>query len=89
MVHYSDIASTKFSLTDDQNTTSIYTKIRAMPFIGGNTHTDLGLNESRYLFLDGGRVNVPHVLIVITDGKSNGRCMLIAANKIYAEYYCQ
>ncbi|XP_031571485.1 collagen alpha-6(VI) chain-like [Actinia tenebrosa] len=80
VVHYSDSPSTKVFLTDVQNTSSIYTKIRAMPFIGGNTHTDLGLNESRYLFLDGSRLNVPRVLIVITDGESNGDSVVVDSN---------
>ncbi|CAL1530588.1 unnamed protein product [Lymnaea stagnalis] len=43
------------------------------PYPGGFTYTNKGLNMARQMFLLHGRVNTPHVIILMTDGYSTSR----------------
>ncbi|XP_020904882.1 collagen alpha-1(XII) chain [Exaiptasia diaphana] len=83
VVRYSDNASIELSFTDLQIISSIEKKIRNIPYLGGNTYTNTGLDKSLILFTANGRGHVHRVVIVINDGKSSkGEAAIQSAKKL-------
>ncbi|XP_078379291.1 matrilin-1-like isoform X2 [Oculina patagonica] len=74
VVSFSSSAKTEISFISPQNVDAIKSSVLKMIYRGGSTRMDLGLNKTHVeLFSARGqmRANVPHVLLAITDGRSD------------------
>lgn len=74
VVSFSDQAQTEIRFTSKQTVDAIKSSVLNISYQSGATHTDLGLNKVHtdlFSAQGGMRTNVPHVLLVITDGKSS------------------
>jgi len=73
VVSFSSNARIEILFTAQQNVDEIKSSVFKIKYYAGGTRIDLGLKKSHQLFSDGNgrRANVPHVLLVVTDGKSN------------------
>ncbi|XP_028810191.1 collagen alpha-1(VII) chain isoform X2 [Denticeps clupeoides] len=73
VVHYSDQPRVEFRLNQYRDRSSVLRALRGVRYGGGNTKTGRGISYVlRELFKEsmGMRPDVPHVLVVITDGKA-------------------
>uniref|UniRef100_A0AAV2ME40 VWFA domain-containing protein n=1 Tax=Knipowitschia caucasica TaxID=637954 RepID=A0AAV2ME40_KNICA len=75
LVQYSTMPRTEFYLNTYQDKAAIQAAIQALPYMGGGTHTGLGLDfllDQAFTAEAGSRLSqkVPQVAVVITDGKS-------------------
>ncbi|KAL2102658.1 hypothetical protein ACEWY4_001826 [Coilia grayii] len=73
VVHYSDNPRIEFNLKDYRDRSSVLRALRAVRYGGGNTKTGRGITYVlKELFHEqvGMRQEVPHVLVVITDGRA-------------------
>ena len=77
VVSFSDEANTELQFTDKQEVTKIKASVLAINYRNGGTRTDKGLLECRLSLFSGTRVNVPRVLLVITDGRSDRSELLL------------
>ncbi|CAL1530589.1 unnamed protein product, partial [Lymnaea stagnalis] len=73
LVIFSDDVQTIFDLESYNDIQELNEVIDDAPYPGGFTYTDKGLNMARQIFLQHGRVNYPHVIILMTDGYSTSR----------------
>lgn len=74
VVSFSSKARTEISFKSPQNMDAIKSSVWKMSYHGSTTRMDLGLNKTHVdLFSARGkmRANVPHVLLAITDGRSD------------------
>lgn len=74
MVSFSSSARTEIPFTSRQNVDVIKSSVLKMSYHGMTTRMDLGLNKTHVKLFStkgGMRRNVPHVLLAITDGKSD------------------
>ncbi|KAI4886170.1 hypothetical protein NFI96_033333 [Prochilodus magdalenae] len=73
VVHYSDQPRIEFNLNTHKDRSSVLRALRAVRYGGGNTKTGRGISYVlRELFQEslGMRQNVPHVLVLVTDGRA-------------------
>ncbi|MBN3294551.1 CO7A1 protein, partial [Polypterus senegalus] len=73
VVHYSDEPRTEFPLNQYHDRNSILRAIRGVKYGGGNTKTGRGIGyilRESFQPSAGMRQNVPHMLVLITDGKA-------------------
>ncbi|XP_030635498.1 collagen alpha-1(VII) chain [Chanos chanos] len=73
VVHYSDHPRIEFHLKDHKDRNSVLRALRMVQYSGGNTRTGRGISYVlKELFQEslGMRQEVPHVLVVITDGRA-------------------
>ncbi|XP_059167598.1 collagen alpha-6(VI) chain-like [Physella acuta] len=74
-VVFSNSAQKWFHLKDYTDPVALYKAILDTPYTAGATYTDKALNlvadSNMFGTANGGRVNAPDVLVVITDGQSN------------------
>ncbi|KAL0963044.1 hypothetical protein UPYG_G00348970 [Umbra pygmaea] len=73
VVHYSDEPRVEFRLNDHNNRNSVLKALRGVRYGGGNTKTGKGMSYVlKELFQEslGMRQEVPHVLVLITDGRA-------------------
>ncbi|XP_056223924.1 collagen alpha-1(VII) chain isoform X3 [Seriola aureovittata] len=73
VVHYSDEPRIEFRLSDFKERNSVLRALRALRYGGGNTKTGKGISYVlQELFQEslGMRQDVPHVLVLITDGRA-------------------
>uniref|UniRef100_A0A3B4BD59 VWFA domain-containing protein n=1 Tax=Periophthalmus magnuspinnatus TaxID=409849 RepID=A0A3B4BD59_9GOBI len=75
LVQYSNTPRTEFYLNMHQSQAQVLNAIRRLPYMGGGTHTGLGLDfllRNAFTAAAGSRANqnVPQIGVVITDGKS-------------------
>ncbi|XP_069763800.1 collagen alpha-1(VII) chain [Narcine bancroftii] len=73
VAHYSDNPRTEFPLNKYKDRNSILRAIREVQYAGGNTRTGKGIGYAiKELFQTtaGMRQNVPHILVLLTDGRS-------------------
>ncbi|KAG7222225.1 hypothetical protein INR49_016639 [Caranx melampygus] len=73
VVHYSDEPRIEFRLSDFKDRNSVLRALRALRYGGGNTKTGKGISYVlQELFQEslGMRQDVPHVLVLITDGRA-------------------
>ncbi|XP_070785049.1 collagen alpha-1(VII) chain [Enoplosus armatus] len=73
VVHYSDEPRIEFRLNDFKDRNSVLRALRALRYGGGNTRTGKGISYVlQELFKEslGMRQDVPHVLVLITDGRA-------------------
>ncbi|XP_048123206.1 collagen alpha-1(VII) chain isoform X1 [Alosa alosa] len=73
VVHYSDNPRIEFNLNDYKDRTSVLRALRGVRYGGGNTKTGRGISYVlKELFHEsvGMRQDVPHILVVITDGRA-------------------
>lgn len=74
VVKFSNQAQTEIRFTSKQTVDAIKSSVLNITYQSGATHTDLGLKKVHidlFSAQGGMRTNVPHVLLVITDGKSD------------------
>lgn len=74
VVSFSTQAQTEIRFTSKQTADAIKPSVLNITYQGRGTYIDLGLNKTHMdLFSTQGgmRTNVPHILLVITDGESN------------------
>lgn len=73
VVSFSSNAKIEILFSAQQNVDEIKSSVFKIKYYAGGTRIDLGLKKSRQLFSadSGRRANVPHVLLAVTDGKSN------------------
>ena len=73
VTEFSNIPGDSFWMNMHADKNSLLAAIDAIPFPGGNTHTELALKFARqqaFTSNHGGRAGVPNVLILLTDGQS-------------------
>ncbi|XP_031439023.1 collagen alpha-1(VII) chain isoform X2 [Clupea harengus] len=73
VVHYSDNPRIEFNLNDYKDRNSVLRALRGVRYGGGNTKTGRGISYVlKELFHEsaGMRQEVPHILVVITDGRA-------------------
>ncbi|KAL6459618.1 hypothetical protein MHYP_G00313770 [Metynnis hypsauchen] len=73
VVHYSDQPRIEFNLNTHKDRSSVLRALREVRYGGGNTKTGRGISYVlRELFQEslGMRQNVPHVLVLVTDGRA-------------------
>eukprot|EP00061_Rhincodon_typus_P018908 g48288.t1 len=71
--HYSDNPRTEFKLSQHKDRNSVLRAIRAVQYRGGNTRTARGIGyvlKELFQTTAGMRQNVPHILVLLTDGQS-------------------
>ncbi|XP_032235489.2 coadhesin [Nematostella vectensis] len=78
LVRYNEVADTlwDFNGAENNNLKSLKDAIEKIEYLPGGTRTDLALkkvNEDIFSPMGGARKDVPQVLVVITDGKTNQR----------------
>uniref|UniRef100_W5NJS9 Collagen alpha-1(XII) chain n=1 Tax=Lepisosteus oculatus TaxID=7918 RepID=W5NJS9_LEPOC len=74
LVQYSRDPYTEFALNTHNNLASVLKAIRTFPYRGGSTNTGKAMTyvrEKIFVPSKGSRLNVPRVMILITDGKSS------------------
>lgn len=74
VVSFSTRATTEIQFKAPQNLDKIKSSVLGIKYYAGGTRMDLGLKESHLRLFSaeyGMRANVPHVLLAITDGKSD------------------
>ena len=74
VVTFASAANNEFTLNAFQNRDETINAINSIEYIFGGTRTDLALKyatENSFTVASGDRPEVPNILIVITDGKSN------------------
>uniref|UniRef100_A0A8C7Z0S6 Collagen alpha-1(VII) chain n=1 Tax=Oryzias sinensis TaxID=183150 RepID=A0A8C7Z0S6_9TELE len=79
VVHYSDEPRVEFRLSDFKDRNSVLRAIRGLRYVGGNTKTGKGIGYVlQELFQEslGMRQSVPHVLVLITDGRAQDDVVL-------------
>ncbi|XP_039891289.1 collagen alpha-1(VII) chain isoform X6 [Simochromis diagramma] len=73
VVHYSDEPRIEFRLNDFKDRNSVLRALRALRYGGGNTKTGKGISyvlQELFQEAHGMRQDVPHVLVLFTDGKA-------------------
>ncbi|XP_055509355.1 LOW QUALITY PROTEIN: collagen alpha-1(VII) chain-like [Leucoraja erinacea] len=73
VAHYSDNPRTEFPLNQYKDRNSILRAIRGVQYGGGNTRTGKGIGyvlKELFQTAAGMRPNVPHILVLLTDGRS-------------------
>ncbi|XP_043934380.1 collagen alpha-1(VII) chain-like, partial [Protopterus annectens] len=72
VVQYSDDPRVEFSFLDHKNGTEVKKAIQSLSYKGGNTRTGTGLKylADHFFGTSAIRANIPKVVILITDGKS-------------------
>ncbi|XP_078275661.1 uncharacterized protein col7a1l [Rhinoraja longicauda] len=73
VAHYSDNPRTEFPLNQYKDRNSILRAIRRVQYGGGNTRTGKGIGyvlKALFQTAAGMRPNVPHILVLLTDGRS-------------------
>ncbi|XP_072317662.1 collagen alpha-1(XII) chain-like [Eucyclogobius newberryi] len=83
LVQFSNTPRTEFYLNTHQSKERILDAIGRLPYMGGGTHTGLGLDfllTEAFTVTAGSRAdqNVPQIAVVITDGKSQDDVMMEA-----------
>ena len=74
VVSFSTAARTEIRFTSKQTLDVIKSSVHKIQYHGRSTRMDLGLNKTHtelFSAQGGMRMNVPHVLLAITDGKSD------------------
>ncbi|XP_059843048.1 collagen alpha-1(VII) chain-like [Hypanus sabinus] len=73
VVHYSDNPRTEFPLNQYKDRNSVLRAVRGVHYGGGNTRTGKGIGyvlKELFQTAAGMRQNVPHILVLLTDGRS-------------------
>lgn len=70
VVQYESIPRTQFEIGQYNTMVQLKAAVRAIQQMGGGTKTGDALRYMKSLFAKASRTNVPQILIVITDGKS-------------------
>ncbi|XP_059510485.1 collagen alpha-1(VII) chain isoform X4 [Stegostoma tigrinum] len=73
VAHYSDNPRTEFKLSQHKDRNSVLRAIRTVQYRGGNTRTARGIGyvlKELFQTTAGMRQNVPHILVLLTDGQS-------------------
>jgi len=74
LVTYATTVRTRFDLNDHTTVASVQSAISRLTYSGGSTNTDRALAHVRTSVLtasSGDRINVPNVVVVLTDGRSS------------------
>uniref|UniRef100_A0A8C4RJB1 Collagen alpha-1(XII) chain n=1 Tax=Erpetoichthys calabaricus TaxID=27687 RepID=A0A8C4RJB1_ERPCA len=74
LVQYSRDPYTEFALNTHQSIDAVLKAVRSFPYRGGSTNTGKAMTyvrEKIFVASRGARINVPRVMILITDGKSS------------------
>ncbi|KAM8924749.1 von Willebrand factor A domain-containing protein 2 [Pelodytes ibericus] len=80
VIQYSTTPQVELRLDSEFNREGVKEKIKAVPFKGGSTETGLALKYVLRKGFPGGRdTSVPKVLLVLSDGKSQGNVLAPAA----------
>ncbi|GCB61642.1 hypothetical protein scyTo_0007085 [Scyliorhinus torazame] len=81
VAHYSDNPRTEFQLNQYKDRNSVLRAIRGVQYGGGNTRTARGIGyvlKELFQTTAGMRQNVPHILVLLTDGRSQDEVELPA-----------
>ena len=82
VISYGSDPIAQFYLNAYHDKSALLTAINNLPYIGGGTNTASAIDLLRtegFTSANGGRSGVPHVAIVITDGRSNSYSQTVAA----------
>ena len=88
VIEFSTTAVLRFGVTRYPNEADLLVAINRLPYRGRNTNTAAALNLLRIAGQPGGRLNlrngVPHIAILVTDGRSNNpRSTRVAAAALH------
>ena len=82
LVTFATNAIAEFYLNSYHDTSALQTKTMSIPYMSGGTNTGKGLDfvrEKMFNSNNGGRNDAKHIVILITDGRSNSMSETIAA----------
>ncbi|XP_004681048.2 PREDICTED: von Willebrand factor A domain-containing protein 2 [Condylura cristata] len=77
-LQFSSTPRLEFALDSSTTQREVKTKIRRMVFKGGRTETGLALKQLLKGFPGGRNASVPQILVIVTDGRSQGQVSLPA-----------
>lgn len=83
LVQYSRDPHTEFTLNKHHDLASVMKAVKNFPYRGGSTNTGKAMTyvrEKIFIPARGARVNVPRVMVLITDGKSSDSFKIPATN---------